>query len=682
MPDNLGKRLFTYAVITDTHLNQGETECNSPYEVNKLANGRMRHVVRDLNRRQLEFVIHLGDLLHPVPAIPHLYERAAQCFKDQVADLRHSLYVVPGNHDVGDKPIDWGPAGIVKDAFLDLWKEHFGAHYQTFDHGDCRFILVDAQVINSGLSAEAKQKAWFEDLLAAGTDQGKRIFLNIHYPPYLTYADEDEHYDNIGEPGRSWLLDLMERYKFEALFAGHVHNFWYHRHGETDCYLLPSTAFVRHDYAEMYRAAPPPETEAGRNDAAKLGYFVVHVHEQGHLCEIVRTYGEVTEPGAAEPAAIDRVKTVHPIENPVTRFGFDMRQNWLEIIEIPPSGGLDEFDRKRTRNDYALMALIEMGVRRLRIPARDLLDPEHRARLTELAGLGFLFTLFTFGEPDASLTAAVEGARGLIDTWEIAQALGELPAVAAAAGPVAEAAGAVLYLSKLRSKDEMERGGEKYYHMINHGFTPDEGDQIAKIAELEGISGVVFRVAGETTPWRAAGDATRACARHGLKASLHIRMSMGSPGTAQSDEAWVSNRGAEALAAAAAYSDAHVYLDTFADVDRGYFVRQGVVDRLYNPRQAFHVLRHMNGALAAGLSGMDNGNYLPWKDEDGIILVNGENRRYYLMATGSTFPSNESASSGRVIDLLSGERVQTKRTPIGDFEQPLPLDLCLWVPDG
>ena len=121
MTGNLGKRLFNFAVITDTHLNQGETECNSPYETNKLANGRMRHVVRDLNRRQLEFVIHLGDLLHPVPAIPHLYERAAQCFKDQVADLRHSLYVVPGNHDVGDKPIDWGPAGVVQDAFLDLW---------------------------------------------------------------------------------------------------------------------------------------------------------------------------------------------------------------------------------------------------------------------------------------------------------------------------------------------------------------------------------------------------------------------------------------------------------------------------------------------------------------------------------------------------------------------------------
>ncbi len=682
MTEDIGRRLFTYAVVTDTHLNQGETECNSPFEVNKLANGRMRHVVRDLNSRVVDFVIHLGDLLHPVPAIPHLYERAAKCFKDQMADLRHKLYVVPGNHDVGDKPVEWGPAGVVRDEFLALWDEHFGPNYQAFSHGDCHFVLMDAQIVNSGLTAEAEQKAWLEKELVAATEAGKRIFLNIHFPPYLTYADEDEHYDNIAEPGRSWLLGLLEDHQVEGLFAGHVHNFWYYQHKGTQCWLLPSTAFVRQDYAEMYRAAPPPESEAGRNDAPKLGYFIVHVHENGHVCEIVRTYGAVVEPDAPETEAVDRVQSIHPRENKVTRFGFDMRQNWLEVIEIPPSGGLDEFDRKRTRNDYDLMALMEMGVRRLRIPARDLLDPEHRARLDELADLGFLFTLFSFGPPDAALSTAIKGAKGLIDTWEIGHRLDALPDVMAAASPVAEAVGIAVYLTKLRSKDSMEKGGEKYYHMINHGFTPDEDDQIAQMAELEGISGVVFRVAGETSPWQVAGDATRVCARHGLKASLHIRMSLGSPGTAQADETWVANRVAEALAAAAAYSVAHVYPDTFADVDRGYFVRQGVVDRLYNPRPAFHVLRHMNGALAAGISGMVDGNYLPGKDEDAITLVNGDNRRYCLIAAGGVFPSNESAPSGRIINLLSGERVLTKRTQRGDFEPPLPPDLCLWVPDG
>ena len=68
MSQELGNRLFTFAVVADTHVNFGETECNSEFEINRRANGRIRHVVRDLNCRELAFVIHLGDVVHPSPA--------------------------------------------------------------------------------------------------------------------------------------------------------------------------------------------------------------------------------------------------------------------------------------------------------------------------------------------------------------------------------------------------------------------------------------------------------------------------------------------------------------------------------------------------------------------------------------------------------------------------------------
>ena len=259
MSTELGKRLFTFAVVTDTHVNFGETECNSEFEINKRANGRLRHVVRDLNRRDLAFVMHLGDVVHPVPALADLYEQAAARFREIAAELHHPLYLAPGNHDIGDKPIVWGPGGVVREEFIELWNRNFGPNYQAFEHGDCRFYLVDAQIINSGLALEAEQKAWLEADLAEAADAGKRLFLGTHYPPFLTEAGEDEHFDNIAEPGRSWLLNLLERHGAEALFSGHVHNFWYNRHGVTDCYALPSTAFVRQDYAEIFRASPPPE---------------------------------------------------------------------------------------------------------------------------------------------------------------------------------------------------------------------------------------------------------------------------------------------------------------------------------------------------------------------------------------------------------------------------------------
>lgn len=676
MSVDLGAHMFTYAVVTDTHVNFGETECNSEFEINKGANGRLRHVVRDLNRRDLAFIIHLGDIVHPVPALPDLYEMAADCFREQVAELQHPLYVVPGNHDIGDKPIAWGPAGVACDEYIALWTKNFGANHQAFDHDGCRFFLVDTQIVNTGLAAEAEQKTWLETEMAAAAGQGLRIFIHTHYPLYLTAPGEDEHFDNIAEPGRSWLLDLMDRYGAEAQFSGHVHNFWYNRFGVTNCYALPSTAFVRQDYAEMYRATPLPGTEGGRSDLAKLGYFLVQVHEHGHFCQWVRTFGTIAEPGSADAHPGAHVAPVHPLQNPHSRFGFDMRQNWLEVVEIPPSGSLDEFDRKRTRNDYALMALVETGVRRVRIPASDLLDPEHRARLHECACLGLRFTLFSFGIPDDRLLDSVRNAEGLVDTWEICHTTEDLPAAVDAVRATVKAAGVSLYLSRIRTKEDQESAGDTYHHMIVHGFTPDDAEQIAMVAGLADVDGVVFRVEGATPPWQAARSAGDACRGHGLKASLHIRMTKGAPGLQQTDDHWVAARLAEAVAVACAQEGVHVYADTFADVDRGYYRRHGVVDRFYNPRPAFDVVRNLSAVLA------EDSTYAPGEGGTQVSLIGSSGRRVELVHEATSAVTAGSAASGTLIDLRSGECMPATAGPDGDLA-PAPASLLsLWVSDG
>lgn len=594
MESKLGAHLFDFAVVTDTHVNFAEHECNSEFDVNKGANGRLRHVIRDLNRRELAFVIHLGDIVHPVPALPDLYARAADAFKSIAGALRHPLHLVPGNHDIGDKPIAWGPAGVVCDDFISLWKNTFGPNHLSFDVGPCRFILIDAQIINSGLPGETEQCAWLEAELKDASALSKRVFLNLHYPPFLCEPDEKEHFDNIAEPGRSWLLGLVERHAVEAVFSGHVHNFWYNRHAGTDFYALPSTAFVRQDYTEIYRATPPPETHGGRADLEKLGYFLIHVYEHAHFFELVRTNGEImaaddTCDGSDFPPGI-----VHPHLTPNHRFGIDMRQNWLEAVEVPPSGSLDEFDRKKVRNDYALLALLEMGVARVRIPAFDLLDPDHRRRLDACRYLGLHFTLFSFGLPDAQLLDAVRNAAGLVDIWEIADTVAALPETVRRAAPLAEDAGIKLFVSKIRSKEDVESSGGNYHHMIVHGFKPEDAAHISMIGALPGVHGLVFRVEGDTAPDLAATQALEVCRPLKMAASLHIRMMTGKPGDTQDDEAWTASRAGESVALSTVHEDVQIYLDTFADVDRGYYRRLGVVDRFYNPRAAFHVIRELN----------------------------------------------------------------------------------------
>jgi predicted phosphodiesterase len=675
MPATLGKKLFKYGVVADTHVNYSETECNSEFEINKRANARLRHVVRELNQQDLALVIHLGDIVHPVPAVEDLYTQAAKCFHEQIAELRHPLYLVPGNHDIGDKPITWSPGAVACDEYIALWTKTFGVNYQSIESQGCRFFIVDSQILNSGLVAEAEQKVWLEAEMARASESGQRIFVHMHYPLFLTTPDEDEHFDNIAEPGRSWLLGLMERYEAEAQFSGHVHNFWYNRFGVTDCYALPSTAFVRQDYSEMYRATPLPGTEGGRSDLAKLGYFLVHVHENGHFCQWVRTFGEFTEPGATDDEPTNKVMPLHPLQNPNSRFGFDMRQNWLEIIEIPPSGSLDEFDRKRMRNDYALMALIETGVKRVRIPVSDLFDPDHRKRLDDCACQGFQFTLFSFGVPDQRLLDAVSAAKGLIDIWEICDTTGNLPEVVNTTRETVKRAGVALYLSRIRTKEDQEKASGTYHHMIVHGYTSEDTDHIARVAELGGVDGLVFRTEGLMSPWQTARAASNVCRPHGLKASLHVRMTVGAPGLKQLDDDWAAARVAEALAVTWAHEDVHVYIDTFADVDRGYYRRHGIVDRFYNPRPAFNVVRNLNGALAQGLT------YLPDEDEVNISLIDASGRCIELVRDETSSSKIIDATTGVLTNLYTGQQSTVTRGRDSSFTPALLSDLSLWIPN-
>ncbi|MGI9333462.1 MAG: hypothetical protein ACR2RL_09935, partial [Gammaproteobacteria bacterium] len=198
-----------------------------------------------------------------------------------------------------------------------------------------------------------------------------------------------------------------------------------------------------------------------------------------------------------------------------------------------------------------------------------------------------------------------------------------------------------------------------------------------RLGAIPGVAGAVFRVAGEMQPWAVARAALAQCRASGLRVSLHVRLSRGNPGSSQADEHWVTSRAAQALFAAAAHDDLHAYLDTFADVDRGYFMRQGVVDRLYNPRPASHALRNLGGALVRGLDSDAPARYAAAGDESAMALVDSRGRRYDLMLDPHAQPAGEGA--GCVIDLRSGERVRGERTSGGGFNPPLPHGPCLWI---
>ena len=521
---DLGAFRFAFAVITDVHINPDEDVCNSPFAVNRLANRRFRHVVAMLNELDLAFVLNLGDLVHPVPAVPDLYARAARQYKEIAEGLRHPIHHLPGNHDVGDKPLAWSPAEPVSEAGLRIWQEHFGAHFHAFDEGDCRFVCLDAQILNSGLDAEERQREWLEKELAdAG---GRRLFVGVHYPPFLYSPDEPEHYDNIAEPARSWLLEMLGEAGIEAVFSGHVHNFWYNRHRGTDFYVLPATSFVRQDYSELFRIPPGPETEAGRNDPGKLGFVVVNVYERGHTVRPVRSWGTEAAPEEVSRLEAAQMVSPHPREAAPWIPGLDMRQPWLETIEIPPSGGLDEFDRKQVRNDYPLMTLWEMGVHRLRVPMSDFTDDQSRSRLIDLRRQGHEFTLFHYGVPDDSLIENLTVSDRLISDLELIVSTEDYEAAGEVFRALKQTDGTRLWLSRLQASHHDPASSKPYYHVIHHRFDPADAGAIGEVMEIrtlaECLDGFVFPVHPDQSVIESAAAISEILRPYGKAAALHV----------------------------------------------------------------------------------------------------------------------------------------------------------------
>ncbi len=655
-----GEHLFTFAVIADSHVTEAEADAIGGYDVDtvRLGAARSRHVVHQINRLAPDFVIHLGDITHPEPGTP-AYDDSAARFHRVYEELECPLHLVAGNHDIGEKAFPGEPLSpqqaqrTVNDDMIAEYERHFQAQYYSFEHQGCLFVVVNGMIVNSGLACEARQREWLETLLDA--NQGRRVFMFSHYPPYLSNAGEPGHYDATDEPGRSWLLGLLESHGVEAYYAGHVHNFFFNRHGTTNCYVLPSICFLRHDYHELFRVAPG--MKQGRHDGAKLGYGIVEVYGVGHLNHVIRTHGQTLETTETPPATPVTLPPVHGLKPKGHGVGLYLRQPWCDSADIPTPWGIDAFSRKRIRNDYPLMALWEMGVRDLRVPLDDLADPQTRARMVELAALGHRFTAYSYGLPKGAACEALRTGGHTLDAWEIIAPITSAP----------DLLGDIAVL-----KDETPTYFNAYRANVeafssSHGLMADERGAVEALLALDGareaIDGIVFGIGWQEAPVPAVEAARNSVAGLGIKAAVHVQFAHRKPLDQDETERHDANRIAESVAAAMAHDNIAVFLDNFTGIDRGYYFSGGLVDRLYNPLAGAHIVRHLHAALAEGcdIGAMrDDGQIL-------VVEIQGPAGAGALLLPRvdldpALLPTAPSRDAGRRIDLVSGAAAPARLT--------------------
>lgn len=649
-----GPHLFSFVVVADTHVNETDEMSRSPFESNRYSNNRARHVFSEIATMspQPKFVVHLGDMVHPVPSLPG-FDDAADRFKEIISQVEIPVHLVPGNHDIGDKTIDWMPADLVCDDYIEKYHSTFGHDFYAFEFGGVHGIVINALLFNSGLAGEERQKNWLDEQFA--TQKG-RVFVFLHYPPYVYEPGERSSYENIDEPGRSWLLDRLRRPGVEAVFAGHVHNFWYDVVGEAEMYLLPSTAFLRHDFTEFYRVAPGEEH--GRADTEKYGYFIVDIYEHGHVARLVRTHGQMLKHGQKHHG-IQRTTPVHTKTSQYGSFGVEMRHAWSEVVQIPATGGIEEFGRKLARNDYQLMALWEMGMKTLKVPGQDLQDPIacDRARLMSAVGHEFIITVLNI--PKVALVQQITNSGVHVKAIELNISLEKCLERSSEVSRVRERTGASVIFCKLRMGDDKKDDGKHFSHSINTGMRLDELEvmqpQVSSLIKDKVIDGVTVRLDDDVDLIEATIMLDEFAKNVGGVVLASIKLAMGNLATLNADNFGTARKAAEALILSRSTPRVSFVFDTFMDVDRGYFPRNGFIDRRFNPRPAALVV----AALVATL---------PTKGSTRVLKVDGAgfNRAMQFMIGDDEFTLTSTrspmetlvltvTSSGKVINLLTQE---------------------------
>lgn len=234
---------FTFVQITDTHVGPAETAFNA----------RFNEAIRQIQSIKPVFVIHTGD------ALQGWSPESAKLFSSFVSRIPYPVYVSPGNHDIPELP----KIGAEKaSAQIDSWNRAVGPDRVSFIHENCVFIGLDSNLWNTGYAEEKAQFEWLKAELRKA--RKKRIFIFQHSPLYLDTPDEKNgSYFAVDNPVRGRLLQLIKKYRVEAVITGH-----YHRMNST---VLDGTSFL----------TSPATSFSCDPDQGLTGYTVFKVYTGG-----------------------------------------------------------------------------------------------------------------------------------------------------------------------------------------------------------------------------------------------------------------------------------------------------------------------------------------------------------------------------------------------------------------
>lgn len=200
---------FFFIQLADTQLGMANNNGDLTPEVENF-----KKAVEHINRLKPAFVIISGDLVNKAHDIKET--RAFWSVAGQI-DTKIPLYLVPGNHDIGQ----------ASAQSIASYQKLFSKDHYAFSCNGSEFIILDSNLYHDADSDQKlkdTQRKWFEDSLAnAQKKSPSHIFVCTHHPWFINSSDEPDKYENIPQTERKDYMDMMKRNGVDFALAGHFH---------------------------------------------------------------------------------------------------------------------------------------------------------------------------------------------------------------------------------------------------------------------------------------------------------------------------------------------------------------------------------------------------------------------------------------------------------------------------
>lgn len=164
-----------------------------------------------INKVKPDFVVITGDFVNNRTDTSqiHAFKKITSLINKKIP-----VYLIPGNHDMGQKPTA---------KHIDFYYQYYDNDRFNFIHNNVQFIGINSCFINAGIEEEEIQFNQLKEILESNPKNLSRIVFT-HHPFFTQNIDEKDSYSNIPQPKRSEYMNMFSENNVVAIFAGHYHN--------------------------------------------------------------------------------------------------------------------------------------------------------------------------------------------------------------------------------------------------------------------------------------------------------------------------------------------------------------------------------------------------------------------------------------------------------------------------